>query len=239
MSAFREKGFASLPRLGGWFYDRFMNNKPIRTQNREIAQFLVSRGRSGRLLDVGAGPGRLLLEIHRLAPDLELYGLDISPAMVRQARKNLEGVRADFREGTIQRTDYESGYFTVVTCTGSLYLWDYPVESLDEIFRILKAGHSACMFETYGDFNRDEFEKALSLNRLRLGSIQKRMAPLALRKQLSMTYKIPEFAQLIEKSRFAKSYAIGKLTLAGLPIWVSLTLSKPLQTTAPLSAKPA
>lgn len=52
-----------------------MNIKGIRDLHREIAQDMVSRIESGRLLDVGTGPGRLLREFYLVYPHIHLYGL--------------------------------------------------------------------------------------------------------------------------------------------------------------------
>jgi len=45
-----------------------------------------------RLLDVACGTGRTLHQLSRAHPDLRLYGVDLSPAYVRLARKRLEAV---------------------------------------------------------------------------------------------------------------------------------------------------
>jgi len=125
------------------------------------------------------GPGRLLLEIHRLSPNLELYGLDVSASMVERARKNLHGIRVDLRQGTIRHTAYESNFFAIVACVGSFYLWDHPEESADEIFRILKEGQSAYLFEVYRDLNQDEFHRALQHSLCQLDPV--RSSPQSLR----------------------------------------------------------
>ncbi len=91
-----------------------------------------------RLLDVGTGPARLLLEVHRLNPHIALFGLDISHAMVELATKNLSGMNAQIRLGNIRATHYDSDFFDFVTCSGSFYLWDNAVEGLEETYRILR-----------------------------------------------------------------------------------------------------
>jgi predicted fused transcriptional regulator/phosphomethylpyrimidine kinase len=61
-----ESYFISLPCFGTRLYDRFSNGEHIQVQIPEIVRNLVSRIENGKLLDVGTGPGRLLLEINRL-----------------------------------------------------------------------------------------------------------------------------------------------------------------------------
>jgi SAM-dependent methyltransferase len=83
----------------GWPGDRGRSRS-----NSAIAMCLATRVDRGRLLDVGFGHGRLLRAIHEVNPLIELFGLDISPAMVQRAKYNLQGVPVDLRQGTISRT---------------------------------------------------------------------------------------------------------------------------------------
>lgn len=221
-----ESYFIDLPRFGAWLYDRFLYVEPIQARIAEIAHHLVSRIESGKLLDVGTGPGRLLIEINRLNPDLELFGLDISASMIKVARNNLQNIRANLRVGSIRHTDYESDFFTAVTSVGSFYLWDYPEESLEEIFHILKKGKSAYLFEVYKDINETEYRNALRKNLRQLDWVRKLVGPFALRKSLKMSYRIEDFVRIIEKTSFARSYTIERIKLSGIPMWARITLKK-------------
>lgn len=222
-----EKDFANLPDFAARLYEWLLRYTPAETQVLEIARDLASSLDSGRVLDIGTGPGTLLLEIHKLNEVFELFGLDISAAMVRRARKNLQGLSVDLRQGSIRKTDYDSNFFDAITCVGSLYLWDQPTECLDEIYRILKAGHSACLFESYRDYDVKEFQRALASNLTKVSCLMRPVCRLALKKQLRMTYQTEEYDRILDGSRFANSYAITKVKLAGLPIWLRITLQKP------------
>jgi ubiquinone/menaquinone biosynthesis C-methylase UbiE len=59
-----------------------------------ITRFLRAAGHAQpmRLLDVACGTGRTLHQLHQAHPALRLYGVDLSPAYVRLARKRLEDV---------------------------------------------------------------------------------------------------------------------------------------------------
>jgi len=221
-----ESQFVRMPRFGARLYDWFLRAEPIEARVREVAQYLVSRMGSGRLLDVGTGPGTLLVECRRLNPQIELYGLDISSAMIEQAQRNLRGVRVDLRQGSIRRTEYETGFFDLVTCVGSFYLRDHPEDSLEEIWRILKDGQCAYLFEIYSDANREEFRRALRTNLRQLDWTRRLFGPLALRKALNMAYSTGDLAAVVERTSFAGQHAIEKIRLSGLPIWLRLTLRK-------------
>jgi ubiquinone/menaquinone biosynthesis C-methylase UbiE len=221
-----ESQFVSLPRFGAWLYDRFLSVEPIHARIREIAQDLATMTDRGRLLDVGMGPGRLLLEIHRLSPNVELFGLDISASMVERARKNLRDIPANLRQGSIRHTTYENDFFTIVTCVGSFYLWDYPEESLEEICRILKVGQSAFLFEVYKEVNQDEFDHALKENLRQLDPVRRLVGPAALRKAVRMAYRVEEFVKIISTTSFADSYTMEKVKLAKMPMWLRIKLTK-------------
>jgi ubiquinone/menaquinone biosynthesis C-methylase UbiE len=218
--------FVRFPGFAARLYANLTRGRAIQQQHREIASELASRIERGRVLDVGTGPGYLLIELHRLNPSLELFGLDISRAMVDLARKNLSGLGVDVRLGAIQNAPYDGNFFDLVTCTGSFYLWDEPRAGLNEIFRILKRGRSAFLFETYRDCDRPSVRKAVR-NNLRDESLVRRViAPRLFLKQLLMTYDRSEVAAIVQQTRFTGSHVIERIALAGVPAWLRITLTK-------------
>ncbi|MFX0093108.1 MAG: class I SAM-dependent methyltransferase [Candidatus Hodarchaeota archaeon] len=221
-----EGQFINLPRFGARLYDKLTQVHAVQTQFKEIAQDLISNLHEGRLLDIGTGPGKLLAEINQLNSNIDLFGLDISESMVQQAKKNLVDIKVDLRQGNIQHTDYPDDFFDVISCTGSFYLWNSPETCLEEIHRILKHGCSAYLFETYKDYNPDDFTKALRANLQRENRLSKFLVPFFLKKQLRMTYQINEFSEIFERTKFVKSFTVDKITLAGLPIWLRIKLTK-------------
>jgi ubiquinone/menaquinone biosynthesis C-methylase UbiE len=221
-----EHFFATAPRLTGKVYDGLTRIKAWNTYYKEIAQDLASRIRHGRLLDVGTGPGRLLLEVHRLNPEIELFGLDIAEAMVQRAKKNLTGISVDLRHGNIRQTNYESDFFDLVTATGSFYLWDYPVRCLEEIHRILKKKQSAYLFEVRKDFDAKEFRQGLRANLQGENLFRRLVMPLFLKEAAQRSYPTAEVAEIIGHTSFADSYVVDRITLSGLPLWSRIELTK-------------
>lgn len=221
-----EVQFSKLPRFAASLYSRLTRTPSLEQQYREIAALLSGQVNSGRLLDVGTGPGSLLLELHRLNPDLQLYGLDISRAMIDLARKNLAGVAADLRLANVCATGYEGDFFDTVICTGSFYLWDRPDEGLEEIYRILKPSHSAHLFEARRDYDRQAYKVALNANLKREGLAMRLFGPLLLAKALRMGYIADEVAEIVGRTRFAGGCRIENLSLVGLPVWMHIQLSK-------------
>lgn len=224
-----ESDFIKLPGFAANFYDFLTMGNAIKLQSHEIAEFLTSKTDNGKLLDVGTGPGRLLVNISKINPQIELYGFDISEAMLKTARKNLHGMDVELKQGNIEKTQYNNEFFDIITCTGSFYLWNHPVQCLNEIHRILKQGKSAYLFETYKDHDDKEFRQALKINLKKENILRKVIAPRFLMKQLEMTYKMQDIVKIIEKSNFAHSYDLEKKTIGGLPIWVVIKLTKAIK----------
>lgn len=107
--------------------------------------------RSGRLLDVGTGPGWLLLALERSLPEVEAIGVDISAAMVSVARKNLARLgcsRAiEVRQAGADALPFPADTFDAVVSTWSLHHWKDPVTGLNEVYRVLKPGGYALMYD--------------------------------------------------------------------------------------------
>jgi ubiquinone/menaquinone biosynthesis C-methylase UbiE len=221
-----EATFKKSPPFSAAVYDRMLRFDAMDVHYQELAQDLASMIDQGRLLDVGTGPGRLLLEIHRLKPDIELFGLDIAASMVQQAKKAMIGIQVDLRQGSIEHTTYADHFFDMVTATGSFYLWDRPEACLEEIHRILKPGHSACLYETHKDFDEDEFRRGLKANLQRENILRRWFMPYFPRKAIEMSYHREEIVEIVKRTHFADSFTIDDITLARLPIWLRIRLTK-------------
>jgi ubiquinone/menaquinone biosynthesis C-methylase UbiE len=221
-----QEGFASLPGFAARLYNSLTQTKAVERQHQEIARDLLSRIKDGRMLDIGTGPGKLLSEVRQLDPGIELFGLDVSEAMVQLARKRLTGFNVHIQRGGIRHTNYADDFFDIVTCTGSFYLWDNPEECLEEVFRILKQDRSAYLYETYCDFDESHVREAVRANLEGEGLIRRLVTPPFLMRQLRMTYRTDEFAGIIERTSFAGSYTIDQVPLGRLPAWLRIQLIK-------------
>lgn len=222
-----EARFVALPKFGAALYDRLMRGEALDRHYGEIAADLVARCKRGRLLDVGTGPGRVLVALARLAPEIELYGLDIAEAMIDRARANLGRSKVELRVGSIEHTEYPADFFDAVACSGSFYLWEHPSESLDEIFRILKPGGAAYLYESYSDFDEVAFRAAFARSRGGQNWLRRKIGGRFLRRQLRMTYSTSEVQEILRRTRFAATSSVERITLAGLPTWLRVTLRRP------------
>ncbi len=163
---------------------------------RDVAGFR----KTGRLLDVGTGPGWLLAHLAGEAPAMELTGLDVSLAMVKQARKNLSAhsgrVRVEL--GNAESLPFGDGTFDLVVSTGSIHHWKEPVKGLDEIHRVLSPGGAALIYDlvsrTPGDVLKDAARK--------FGRV--RVVLMWLHSFEEPFYSPAEMAALAEQSRFGR-----------------------------------
>ncbi|MBI4645155.1 MAG: class I SAM-dependent methyltransferase [Bacteroidia bacterium] len=222
-----EKQYINMPRFAAKLYDNLTGVKGVNKSFEEIAVFIGNSVKQGYLLDVGTGPGRLLLEIHKNNSLLDLYGLDISASMLDVAKQNLKAVKnVNLQVGNITGTDYPANFFDCIVTTGSFYNWDKPVEGLNEIFRILKQGKSAYIFDTYKEYDKSLLKARLKENLKDYSIIRKFLSKPFLKKQLSITYSITEYENIIRQSVFKENYTIHQIDLGNLPVWLRIELRK-------------
>ncbi len=226
MSDRGENSFIKFPKFAAKLYDSMMKKDAMRIQRVQIAEELTQHINEGRLLDIGTGHGRLLAEIFEKNSKIELYGLDVSEKMIELAKLNLKNIPVNLKQGNITKTDFNDDYFNLITCTGSFYLWNSPIDALNEIYRILKPQSNAILFESHKEYNEDELDEAIEKNLQKESYFNRKIIPRFLKKQLKMTYEIDELKEIIKKSFFKGNYSINKITLVNLPIWLKIELRK-------------
>lgn len=213
-----------MPRFAARLYDWFLLMEPTKAQTRDVARDLATKIEQGRLLDIGAGQedcsSNLIVSTRALS-----FSVDISPAMIETAKRNLNGIPVDLRQGRAEQTGLPADFFDLVTCTGSLYLWDYPEEGLEEVFGILKRGCSAYLFEVYKDVNKEAFRTVLRSRLRELDVFRRLIGPFALRKALSIAARTDEYVAMIKNT--SESFTVGKVELGAVPMWLRITLTKP------------
>jgi ubiquinone/menaquinone biosynthesis C-methylase UbiE len=144
---------------------------------------------------VGTGPARLLIELNRRAPELDLVGVDISPAMVTRAQANLAKHRLTGRievfVSEAGRYPFPDASFDIAVSTGSIHHWKQPGAELAEMFRVLKPGGRALIYDMVQDPPRDTYRQAakrfgrLNMGLLWLHSFQEPFLPLARMRNLA------------------------------------------------------
>jgi ubiquinone/menaquinone biosynthesis C-methylase UbiE len=222
-----EKQYINMPGFAARLYDNLTSVKGVNKSFEEIAGFIGNSLEQGKLLDIGTGPGRLLLEINKRIPQINLYGIDISASMLDVAKHSLKDLKnIDLRVGNITQTDYKDGFFDCIVSTGSFYNWDTPIKGLNEIHRILKSGSTAYIFDTNRDYDKKLLVSRLKENLKGYNYFRKTLSKFFLKKQLSMTYSLAEYDQILKQTKFRNSYNIRQIELGNLFIHVRLELTK-------------
>ncbi|MBN1255419.1 MAG: class I SAM-dependent methyltransferase [Deltaproteobacteria bacterium] len=163
----------AIPKLGTPLYN-LVSKTVIFQQNYDLlAHDILSYGNQGNFLDVGTGPGWLLIKLYEQSPTLHVYGIDISASMVMKATAHVEkaglsGV-VEVREGEVCTIPYSDAFFDIVVSTGSIHHWKEPTRALNEIYRVLKDGGYALLYDVVSDTPRSVLkEAARDFGRLRI-----------------------------------------------------------------------
>ena len=168
----------------------------LRQFHRQVALEVTSLLSSGRVLDVGTGPGHLLIEIAKQNPDLDLTGCDLSRKMLKIAKQSFERngmrcaedltdsvattadtnrsirlVRADVRE-----LPFSDNAFDLVVSTISIHHWHNPARGIKECLRVTAPGGRCWIYDLRTDISartHAKFVTGKGLYRLALGWIFK------------------------------------------------------------------
>lgn len=118
-----------------------------------MARYATRGRRNARVLDVGSGAGQLARLLARRREVAAVTGIDLSDAMVHQAREAAEvaGVNATFLQVDAVQMPFPDASFEVVVSTLSLHHWDDPRAVLREIRRVLVPGGQAYIFDLRRD----------------------------------------------------------------------------------------
>lgn len=74
----------AIPWPGSVFYDKLSRTSMFQDNFKLLARDIAGYCDTGRLLDVGTGPGWLLIHLHRVSPLYRLYGIDTSPSIIEK-----------------------------------------------------------------------------------------------------------------------------------------------------------
>ena len=129
----------SYDRIADEYARRIYNELEGKPFDRELlSRFAKAAGVIGEICDMGCGPGHVARFLQNLR--VTVFGLDISPAMVEQARRLNPGIR--FQVGDMLALDLPSGSLAGIVAFYAIV--NIPKQSLPtifrEMFRLLQAG---------------------------------------------------------------------------------------------------
>lgn len=197
-----------IPERIPWFAAALYNKMAVRAIDsyyRKVAKEIVAETTQGKILDIGTGPGYLPIEIAKMAPDVDIVGIDLSRRLVAIARKNARdaGVsdRVHFRRGDGNRLEFEDETFDMVISTGSLHAWKDPVRVLDECYRVLKPGGKALIYDP-ARLISEEMEKLFEQGLTTMEKLAHRWGSFTSKATIPLTAE--EFQEVVAKTRFKR-----------------------------------
>jgi ubiquinone/menaquinone biosynthesis C-methylase UbiE len=209
----------SIPAPGAYVYTVIARKSPpLRDLCKAVAAEVTATLTTGRVLDVGTGLGYLPIEIAARAPGLELDDIDLSPAMVRIARKHAakKGVadRVRFQHANAADLPFDDGSFDLIISTLSFHHWSRPLECFTEIRRVLKAQHEAWIYDARRDTTnevntafRNEYDRLLAFLFLKL-----------VRAHSSVTLRELEMLRATPELRFSRTTIVDRGVFLKVPL---------------------
>ncbi len=175
-----------------------------------VAEEIVAHLQGDTILDIGTGPGYLPIEIAKRSSNVRIIGVDLSRKLLDMARSNAARAglsdRLTFQLGNAGRIEFDDSAFDMVISTGMLHAIKDPVKVIQEMYRVLKAGGEAWIFDparVSAAVDRKKWKASLNLREkffLRLFQLSGLHKPIK-------TYTREEAIALIEKTDF-KDYRI-------------------------------
>jgi len=122
----------------------------------ELVISFMSLRKDSYVLDVGCGTGYAVLRLASLIPYGKACGIDISSAMIEQARAKTPHKfvhQIEFTEATAENIPHLKDTFDNVICTNSFHHYKDSVRALREIMRVLKPGGQFVIMENAPDLS--------------------------------------------------------------------------------------
>ena len=113
-------------------YNMCKKDYPDVLEELEKEQFL-------ELLDAGCGPAPMITLLSEKYPDRHYTGLDLTPAMIEQAKKkNISN--AEFVVGDCENFPFEDNSFDAIICVNSFHHYPNPQAFFNSVKRCLRKG---------------------------------------------------------------------------------------------------
>ncbi|NLF05044.1 MAG: class I SAM-dependent methyltransferase, partial [Actinomycetales bacterium] len=133
---------------------RFAGERAVRYERRARSRDRFYRGiardalalapEGGHVLDVGTGPGQLVLELARARADVRVMGVDLEPSMVelaqRAVRTELGGRDVRVHVGDVAELPLEASSVDVVVASMTAHHWPDMPAAVRELVRVVRPG---------------------------------------------------------------------------------------------------
>jgi ubiquinone/menaquinone biosynthesis C-methylase UbiE len=185
-----------------FFYEKVVSRRVLAAQYKRIAAAVTLS--KGFVIDIGTGPGDLAIEIASKNPEIRVLGIDASAAMIARARKKVFRVpNAGFRVMNARHLVLPDKCVDLVVSTASMHHWREPEQVFREIYRVLKPGGRALIYDLRCDAPRQEILAEIPQNLV----FPPRFAIVRVLRVHGVTRKFldAEILPLVEKTPFRES----------------------------------
>jgi ubiquinone/menaquinone biosynthesis C-methylase UbiE len=132
---------ALLAPLGGWLYRRVASDAVLAVGD-QVAPTIV---------DIGTGPGLLLIAVAARYPTATIIGIDPAEPMRAAAARRLAladlADRVALLAGVAERLPLPDGSVDLVVSTLASHHWSDPAMAIDELLRVLRPGARALVYD--------------------------------------------------------------------------------------------
>jgi ubiquinone/menaquinone biosynthesis C-methylase UbiE len=191
--------------------------EPFRKEAQAAAAWLPV---GSRVLEVAPGPGYFAVELAKLGT-YRIVGLDISESLLRIAADNATkaGVDVEFRHGNASSMPFDSDSFDFIYCRAAFKNFSEPVRAINEMYRVLRPGGKAVIFDLRKDTSIGEINAAV--DEMRLGRINSALTRWIFKHMLlKRAYLSNEFSQMASETPF------GRCEIKPVSIGLEVTLQK-------------
>ena len=212
------KGAGMEGRIAYWYA---RNTAKDSAQFQVLAQRLASETPAqARILEVAPGPGYLAIELAKRG-QYRITGLDISKTFVAIASANARAARVeiDFQQGNASAMPFAADTFDLILCRAAFKNFSQPIQALDEMHRVLKAGGRALIIDLRKDASLADIDAYIK--DANLGWMNSMLYKVTFRYMLlPRAYSQEQFFEMAASSRF------GGAEVNGSGIGFEITLTK-------------
>lgn len=153
--------------------------------HQNVAAEITSSLTHGAVLDMGTGPGHLLVEIARRSSQLNLTGIDLSIKMLEMAKASIQrdtdrtvitprqdqnAPESDPRSirlvhGNVKKLPFDDGTFDLVVSTLSIHHWHDPARGISECARVTAPGGRCWIYDLRTDVWPKSYDTLITGNK--------------------------------------------------------------------------
>ncbi len=139
--------------LSGWLYETVLGAGMGPLYARFLNEAIPPPLPGAQVVDLGCGQGQVAALLAARYPACQVLGLDLSPAMIRRARRSVSADLPNLKFGIGDALDIPLDEATVdlLVSVASIKFWPRPLHGLEQGFRVLKPGGCCCILEADSD----------------------------------------------------------------------------------------